>query len=365
MKLYISVKTMLKGLKSSFILNLIYFLALPLVLAGFLGMVTESMFQNPIKTDLTSIVIYDKDNTKLSSNLTGYLKNDLSSILTVQKDDSKADLKLTIPKGYENNLLNEKSNTLSIEKLKSSDNIAILLQDILDTYHEKLYLNNSQKLSSEDFSKLFNKNSIDASIIKNNVKQNSYEYFALVSLGFLVIIFIMNNILSNYINESKGLSKRLYSMPVTRVQFLIYDFVGLWIYSFIFLLLYVLFFRILGITFKGNFAILTSLCALSSCFMTSISTFVTAFFSKKYGTVIVYALLFLQTVFGGIFSMVNDVFTKFTSLSPTYLIGTLFSNYETFKTIDSIGSLIFICLIASTVLIALSIIKEKYKWREI
>ncbi|HCQ6015621.1 TPA: ABC transporter permease, partial [Clostridioides difficile] len=238
-------------------------------------------------------------------------------------------------------------------------------QDILDTYHEKLYLNNSQKLSSEDFSKLFNKNSIDTSIIKNNVKQNSYEYFALVSLGFFAIIFIMNSILSNYVSESKGLSKRLYSIPVTRVQFLIYDFIGFWIYSFIFLSLYVLFFRTLGVTFKGNFVILALLCALASYFMTSISTFITTFFSKKYGTVIVYALLFLQTVFGGIFSIVNDVFTKFTSLSPTYLIGTLFSNYETFKTIDSIESLIFTCLIASTVLIALSIVKEKYKWREV
>ncbi|MCQ7056900.1 ABC transporter permease, partial [Clostridioides difficile] len=78
----------------------------------------------------------------------------------------------------------------------------------------------------EDFSKLFNKNSIDTSIIKNNVKQNSYEYFALVSLGFFAIIFIMNSILSNYVSESKGLSKRLYSIPVTRVQFLIYDFIG-------------------------------------------------------------------------------------------------------------------------------------------
>ncbi|HGM3867831.1 TPA: ABC transporter permease, partial [Clostridioides difficile] len=51
MKLYMSVKTMLKSLKSSFILNLIYFLALPLILSWFLGMVTESMFQNPIKTE--------------------------------------------------------------------------------------------------------------------------------------------------------------------------------------------------------------------------------------------------------------------------------------------------------------------------
>ncbi|HBF6541276.1 TPA: ABC transporter permease, partial [Clostridioides difficile] len=211
MKLYMSVKTMLKGLKSSFILNLIYFLALPLILSWFLGMVTESMFQNPIKTESTPIVIYDKDNTRLSNDLTKYLKNDLSYILTVKKDDSKAELKLTIPKGYESSLLNEKSNTLNIEKLGTRDDIAILLQDILDTYHEKFYLNNSQKISSEDFSKLFNKNSIDTSIINNNVKQSSYEYFALVSLGFLVIIFIMNNILSNYISESKGLSKRLYS----------------------------------------------------------------------------------------------------------------------------------------------------------
>ncbi|KPI55332.1 ABC transporter permease [Clostridioides difficile] len=365
MKLYMSVKTMLKGLRSSFILNLIYFLALPLILSWFLGMVTESMFQNPIQTDPTSIVIYDKDNTKLSNNLTTFLKDDLSSVLTVQKEDSKADLKLTIPKGYENNLLDEKSNTINIENLGTHNDITVLLQDILDTYHEKIYLNNSQKLSSEELSSLFNKSSIDTSTIKNNVKQDSYEYFALVSLGFLVIIFIMNNILSNYISESKGLSKRLYSMPITRVQFLIYDFVGLWIYSFIFLLLYVLFFRILGITFKGNFAILTLLCALSSYFMTSISSFVTSFFSKKYGTVIVYTLLFLQAIFGGIFSVVNDVFTKFTSLSPTYLIGTLFSDYETFKTIDSIGNLIFTCLIASTILITLTIIKEKYKWREV
>ncbi len=69
--------------------------------------------------------------------------------------------------------------------------------------------------------------------------------------------------------------------------------------------------------------------------------------------------------FGGIFSMISDVFTKLTSLSPTYLIGELFSNYETFKTIDSIGNLIFTCLITSTILIALAIVKEKYKWREV
>lgn len=365
MKLYISVKTMLKGLKSSFMLNLIYFLALPLLLAGFLGMVTEDMFQNPIKTEPMSIVVYDKDNSKLSNNLTNYLKDDLSSVLKIQKDYSDADLKLTIPKGYENNILKEKSNTLSIEKLGTRDDIAVLLQNILNTYHEKLYLNNFQKLSSEEFSKLFNKSSIANSIIKSDTEQNSYEYFALVSLGFLVIIFIMNNILSNYISESKGLSKRLYSMPITRVQFLIYDFVGLWIYSFIFLLLYVLFFRILGITFKGNLATLTLICAISSYFMTSISTFVTSFFSKKYGTFIVYILLFLQTIFGGIFNMISEAFSKFVSLSPTYLIGTLYSDYESFKTLNSISNLIVTCLIISTILIILSIVKEKYKWREI
>ncbi|MCC0708285.1 MULTISPECIES: ABC transporter permease [unclassified Clostridioides] len=365
MKLYISVKTMLKGLKSSFMISLLYFLALPLLLAWFLGMVTGDMFQNPIKTEPISIVVYDKDSSKLSSNLTNFLKGDLSSVLKINKDDSDADLKLTIPKGYENNILNEKSNTLNIEKLGTNDDLAILLQNILDTYHEKLYLNNSQKLSSEDFSKLFNKSSIATSIIKSDIEQNSYEYFALVSLGFLVIIFIMNNILSNYISESKGLSKRLYSMPITRVQYLIYDFVGLWIYSFIFLLLYVLFFRILGITFKGNLAILTLLCALSSYFMTSISTFVTSFFSKKYGTFIVYMLLFLQTIFGGIFNMISETFTKFTSLSPTYLIGALYSDYESFNTLSSISNLIVTCLVASTILIIFSIVKEKYKWREI
>ncbi len=48
-------------------------------------MVTESMFQNPIKTESTPIVIYDKDNTRLSNDLTKYLKNDLSYILTVKK----------------------------------------------------------------------------------------------------------------------------------------------------------------------------------------------------------------------------------------------------------------------------------------
>ncbi len=61
----------------------------------------------PYKNRIYPIVIYDKDNTRLSNDLTKYLKNDLSYILTVKKDDSKAELKLTIPKGYESSLLNE------------------------------------------------------------------------------------------------------------------------------------------------------------------------------------------------------------------------------------------------------------------
>lgn len=361
MRLYAQIKLFIKTIKNTFVLHLISYLLLPIALCSFMGMVTSSEFDNPINTEITKIIISDNDTSSMSNHLVNFFEDNLRDIVEVTKDKSDASLEIIIPNNYEKNISNKKSTTIEIKKLDNNSSVATVLQNVIDGYHEKLYLNG---LDNSNINNLFNKSSIETSLVNSNINQSSSEYYAITILAYLAMMFIMNNVIGSYLGESNGLAKRIYSLPISRVRNLFFDCIISWIYSFLFIVLYVLFYKYLGIAFRGNFTLIILLCAITSLFISTTSRFMSSFFSKKIGNILIYTLFIVQTIFGGMLGPVNEFTTKFIKLSPIYLINDMFTSFSVNNNLSSFIDSAMICILLSLVLFILSAIKEKYSWRE-
>ncbi|RDY28784.1 ABC transporter permease [Romboutsia weinsteinii] len=361
MRLFATIKMLFKSIKNTFLLNIVYFIALPLGLAWFMGLVLDSEFNNPIETETTPIVITNNDNSAMSNNLSEFLKEDLSSIVSIVDNEKDADIEIIIPNDYEKNLLSSQACSIDIKELNTKSGIINILQNILDDYHENVYLNSIA--SSTEVNEIFNKYSLKTSYLEANNTPDSYEYFATSFIVFLVLMFIMNNTAGSYLGESNGLNKRTFSLPISRLSALCYDCIGSSIYSFLFLMLYVIVYRLLNISFDGNFIILTTLCLVSSLLISSCSSFISTFFSKKIGSTVFYIIMILQMIFGGMFIPI-DMTSKWIKISPFYLVNDMFSSFNEYNNWESIATSSLICVILSLILFVASAIKEKYSWRE-
>ena len=365
MKLYGSIKILFKSIKSTFLINLAYFLILPLGLAFFMGMIEEKLYENPIKTDPVPITIVDNDKSTYSAYFKDFCKNNLSEIVKIEKNRDNSDLQVTIPKGYEKHILNKTQTNIEIKEL-SSINSTALIQNLFDNYHESIYLSSIENnLNKDNIEEIFNKSSLNTQLIDSNIKQNSYEFFAITMLGFLAIIFITNNVSANYLSDSNGFVKRNYSMPIGRIELLMHDIVTSTIYSFTFILLYAVFFRFLKISFTGNIVILISMIFAISLLISSFTLFLYNFFNKAIGQGIAYALMMAQVLFGGMLSGFSDFLDKFSNLNPCYIVTEMFTNYKVYNTFSSVSNYFYLCLIISLILIVITSLKVKYSWREI
>lgn len=365
MKLYGSLKIFFKALKSGFLLNLAYFLILPLALAFFMGTIEEKLYENPIKTDPVLITIVDHDNSTYSAYFKDFCENNLSEIVEIEKNSDNAELEVSIPKGYEKHILNKTQTNIEIKELNSS-NYTTLVQNLFDNYHETIYLSSLEdNLNKNNLEEIFDKSSINTQLVESNIKQNSYEFFAITMLGFLAITFITNNVAANYISDSNGIVKRNYSMPIGKVELLMHDIVTSTIYAFIFILLYALFFRFLNIAFTGNIVILIAIIFAISLFIGSFTSFLYSFFKKSIGQAIASILMMAQILFGGMLSGFSDVLDSFSNLNPCYIITEMFTNYDVYNTFSSVSNYVYLCLIISLILIVVTSLKVKYSWREI
>ena len=365
MKLYGSLKIFFKALKSNFLINLSYFLILPLALAFFMGMIEEKLYESPIKTDPVSITIVDNDNSTYSGYFKDFCKNNLSEVVKIEKNKDDAELEVSIPKGYEKHILNKTQTNIEIKELDSSK-YTTLIQNLFDNYHETIYLSSLENsLNKNNLEEIFNKSSINTQIVKSNIKQNSYEFFAITMLGFLAITFITNNVVANYISDSNGIVKRNYSLPIGKVELLIHDIVTSTIYAFIFILLYAVFFRFLNIAFTGNIVILIAIVFAISLFISSVTSFLYNFFNKTIGQLLAYILMMAQILFGGMLSGFSEVLDSFSNLNPCYIITEMFTNYDVYNTFSSVSNYFYLCFIMSIILIVVTSLKVKYSWREI
>jgi len=200
-----------------------------------MGTITDSMFNSPADIEKFNLNIVDKDNTTYSENLKNYIKNDLNGLVNIVNNKKDSNIEILIPGDYSSNVESKTPSNIYIKEIddKNRDKSTII-SGVLDNYHEMLYLNKVNATDNYNFEQIFNKKALDTEYIKPDIMPNSYEFYALSLLGFLVIMMIMSNAVNAHLDQYTGLYKRTYSLPVSRVELLFHNTLSIFLYSFIF-----------------------------------------------------------------------------------------------------------------------------------
>ncbi|MEG0307716.1 MAG: ABC transporter permease [Clostridium sp.] len=354
MRMFYYVKTTLKGMVSSGVVTIVYFILFPMVLAGFMGFVMDMTSGSELKVKNINVQIIDEDKSELSKSLEEFIKSEeVSEVVTLVEE--KPDVELMIKKGYEENALALNKDSITINRKTESMEASInTLKIILDNYHQGLYVS----LAGGDINQL-NK-VIGQSIIENVMvdkpqKENFYEKMAVSMLGFVIAMLLVGLLQGGYSDLSINLDKRAKVAPISKLQYLLYDSAGIFIYAFIIIGLYVFFFRFTGITFKGSILGLLSIVTLATVFVVSIAKCITTVFGGKVGKVISVILFIMPIIGGEIFSFGSNAVAL---LTPTHYINNVINIYILNGNLQGTGKWIGIIVITSLVLFSIAMVKE-------
>lgn len=348
--LKLSLKNVLAGWKSSLVMIILF----PLGLSLFLGTV-YSVAENQELLNV-SIVLEDEDNTKASQDLISFLGDDqLKDIISIKKEyDEKNDVKLIIPKGYENNI-NSSINTEILYKNKPEFFQRKVLNEVLKAYHDGLYLA-KQNLSVSQIEEL-QKISVTANLV--TIKERDYyEENSLIGITFAASMMIMTLVIAEYTPLSKNLNKKTSLAPMSRNLHYNLEYISSVVYVCIMLFAYVLFYNIIGLSFNG--VLLGSLIVIlgTAIFISSISSFIVSFLKEQYGKVIGTVIMALPMIFQVALPQFLD--DKFKYVSPTYVITSAYSNLLEGNIFSvELGALYLIGI----VLFFISRAKVNYDWR--
>lgn len=355
---YVNLKVMVK----QFPVTILYMIGLPLFIGFLMGNMMTMLFENPNNIEPIRIQIIDEDQSTLSNQFITFL-SDESLQPYIEISDESLQVTLTIPKGYEEALLNQTENTLVLTKEESKNNHALslsTLQQLLNQYHEQFMVNLSDE-TSDILSLIYNKSSLTSEYVDTPLQINSHTYYSISMMGFFIFMMILNFTAAGYKTAELSLNKRFSAIPLTRLAMFNYDFIGNLIYCFILLFIYVLFYRLIGYSFTGSFGLLMLIVLATSLFTVSIGCFIKNFFSSKYGYLISYLLFFIQIFVGGSFMPMKQL--QF--LSPSQFIVQMFNQYILVGTWESIQSPFLIVLAIGLTLYGLTCLKEKYHWWEV
>lgn len=347
MKLLYYTKITLKGMLSNAAVTVAFFILFPVLLAGFMGFMQNSLHDNPLKLNILKISIADNDNSNMSKNLVSFLEsNDMKELVEV--NDKESDIEIVIPDGYEESALSLEKNEIKINELEEGyTNSTNTLKTILDKYHQSLYISLSGG-STEALNNITGKSVIENININTSKTSSSYEVLSSSMIGFVISMIIFGLVQGNYTDVSRNIDRRILSTPISKIQYFYYDSFALLIYSAIIVSGYVFFFRIAGISFTGSLLPLIALILLSAILIVSISKCVYELFGPLYGKVIG-GLIFALPILG------MEAFTgegnALKVLAPTHYITKLFNVYNLNGNFNSnIKDLIFIVLISAVLL---------------
>lgn len=354
MKLIIYIKTTLRSMVANGAVTLLYFIGFPIILAGFMGFIQGSVHETPLKISKIEINIQDEDNSNMSKALIDFIKSeDIAEFIGISEDNSgKAEL--IIPKGYEESLLSQKKNNLTIKEEDEGKTALNTLKIILDKYHQGVY----QSISGGSIEEL---NKIDIGETINNISidkketSSSYQYFASSMIAFVITMLVYGQIMGGTQKVAKDLGNRTLTTPISRREIFFYDFINYIVYTSIIIGGYVLFFRFAGIAFEGNIISLAILVLTSATLVSSLITFVQNVFGEKIAMVIGFVLFVLPIMGMEIFMMEGNALAKF---SPTHYISKAFENYTLNGNLAGVEEYILYILVASLVLFLITTIKE-------
>ena len=354
MRLLYYIKTTLKSMVSSGAITLVYFIGFPIILAGFMGFVQNTVHDAPLKLKSLNIQIVDEDNSEMSNNLVELLKSDDMKDI-VQVVDSKPEAEIIIPEGYEKDLLSlNKGKVIINKKEEGYTAITNTIKIILDKYHQSLYVSLSGG-SPEELNKITGMSIIEEEIVDIPKTANTFETTVASMLGFVISMLIFSNIQSGYTDISMNLDKRVNSTPLTKLQYLLYESAALLVYTFIIIAGYVMFFRIAGLGFEGNIISLIILVLTASILVVGTVKLIATLFGAKYGRILGGLVFILPIIGGEIFMGKGNTVALFT---PTHYLNNAFTLYNLNGNLEGAGKWILIVLAVSAVSFLIAMIKE-------
>lgn len=338
--LFIYLKTTLKELLSTAFITFFSLVAIPIMLVMFMG--TVYGFEESSENKLNLLVLVDEDKSEESVELINYINgNEFNKIFKVTDTKDVAD-KVIIKKGYGES--NSKNKYIIIEDNTGSDNLK-LLKDKLEKYN---------------YGNL--ENSVVNSVVIKNIKSDSlYELMAYKLLTFIVGMLIYNLICNQKSDISRNLSLRMYSLPLSKMQIFIYDFISAVFVNIIIFSLYAFIFNILNIAFMGNVLLNMFILIVTAIYTASISYLIINFFSEKYAKFVGITFFILSMAIGGIFTVEEMTISK---ILPTYYIINILRDININNSELNLISNIFSILILICIII-FAIVFKIYKRKEV
>lgn len=335
-KLWISVKTTLRSLVANGAVMLLFFIGFPIVMAGFMGFISGGLDTGKLDLKKVEINICDEDSTEMSKELVDFIgSEEIGKFIKISENNS-ADVNLTIPKGYEEDLLKGRKNNIVIEREDNGQVTIDTLKAILDRYHESIFINRIGG-SQEELNSIAMADTIESISIDKKKGTSSYEYYAGSMLAFVITMLIYSQIMGGTQEPVKNLSKRILSTPITKRDSFLYDFVAFFVYSFILIFGYTFFFRITGIAFKGNIFTLLLIIAVAALLCTSIITFIAYVFGEKIASIFGIIAFLLPLIGMEMFSVGGNSLAKY---SYTHYIIKIFNKYIITGGISGVGDTI-------------------------
>jgi ABC-2 type transport system permease protein len=328
------------------------FILLPIILAGFMGFLNDSIGSNPLKLNQLDIKVVDEDNTSASQALIDFLKSDDMKELIEVTDGGDADL--IISKGYEVSLLAKEANEIKIIEKEKGHMVISTLKVLLDKYHKNIYVSMAGG-NIEDLNNISSADVIEDTLIDYKEDMSSYEKTASTMSAFLISTLIFTFIQGSYADISKNLDRRVMATPISRARYYIYDYIAAFCFSFILLLCYTMFFRLAGIAFRGDSLSLVAILVTASFLVSSVSKFVYLIFGETFGKVVGMALFILPLVGMEMFSNEANFISK---LAPTHYISKAFEMFNLNGNIAVVQNELLLILGASFILFIIVFIKE-------
>lgn len=359
MKLLVYVKTTLKGIVSSLPITIGCYVLFPIVLASAMSFLLNGVDNSDTKVKKVEFQIVDNDKSEYSKSLITMLKTDeLKEYIKISKDSEN---KVIIPKGYENTFTKNDKHNVIIEQ-KDADVVSQIIKSCVDNYNKSVALL-GQTDNQEIIEKALKTNTVLNKTIKNTTSKDNSQLIITSCFGFVITMLIMSFTLSNYKPEAKNLAQRNEALPISKMEYLLYESISTIIYSFIMMFSYVFVYRLMGKAFTGNLALIILVILAVSVLIAGIASCIYYLFGEKIAQVIG-MLLYIVPLIGG--EMFTGETTKLSLASITHYVNNLLidisNNSFNFLSKDNLIILAIPSICFLLAIIKIKVCEVKRKW---
>ena len=352
MRLLYYIKSSLKIMKSTLLIQIMYFIVFPLILAGVLTLTETIGKGEDIKLKETKVKVVDKDNTEMSTEIINLLKAEGVKDYILIDEEGKNEL--IIEEGYGERVLKGEEGKITLKTGGRNDIVVMeTLKGVLDKYHQNLYIAVSGgNIESEPIK------FVKEEILESSLKEDAFKRSITSMIGFIITMYIYSLLQGQYTELGINLEKRKSSLPIEKIKFYFYEVIVTIIQFAIILGAYIFVFRLAGVAFTGSLIHIIGLIILNSVFVAGIGNFIASIFGKRVTKVLSTLLLLLCVVgteaFGGIGKVVGIT-------SITVPIEKLFLNYNSFGNLLGCGKIFLGIMGISLVLILIGGIRESFR----